>query len=55
MLPSTSTPPWVDFGRLRAAALLRCLDCASDGPFSSFSSQWSPTFSNECLTADHAV
>ena len=54
MLPSVSTPPWVAFGRLRFAAL-DCLDCGSEGPRSSLVSQWSPTFSNEYLTADQAV
>jgi hypothetical protein len=28
---------------------------ASDGPFVPFFSQWSPTFSKLCFTADHAV
>jgi hypothetical protein len=28
---------------------------ASDGPFRLLGSQWSPTFSNECLSAANAV
>ena len=32
-----------------------CSALASDGPFSSLGSQWSPTFSWVCFTAAHAV
>jgi hypothetical protein len=49
-----STPPNVSAGRSRAFGPL-CLAWGSEGPFSSFGSQWSPTFSKECLTALNAV
>src|SRR3954454_25007523 len=52
--PSTSTPPYVLLGRSRASRPPFAA-CGSDGPRSSFSSQWSPRFSAMCLTADHAV
>ena len=48
-----STPPAV--GRaLREVGVDRAA-WASDGPFSSLGSQWSPTFSYECLSEENAV
>ena len=52
---SRSTPPKVSSGPVARRGAAPRAACGSDGPFSSFSSQWSPTFSKECLTADHAV
>src|SRR5829696_410068 len=46
-------PPRV--GPLRRAAAPVFSACASEGPYSSFSSQWSPFFSATCLTDAHAV
>ena len=54
VLPSTSTPPNVSPLPARFSAV-EPFDRGSDGPFSSLSSQWSPTFSATCLTDAQAV
>ena len=45
----------VAFGWSRVWPCRCCLDCGSDGPGSSFGSQWSPTRSATCFTDAHAV
>lgn len=52
--PLTSTPPAVrPFPRRAAAPPFAAR--SSDGPLCCLGSQWSPTFSNECFSADSAV
>ena len=51
--PYTSTPPALC--EPRRAARPPFAACGSDGPLWSLGSQWSPTFSNECFTAENAV
>src|SRR6185437_11109745 len=51
LLAFASTPPAVGLSELR----LPVAACSSDGPFFFLGSQWSPTFSNSCLSAENAV
>src|SRR5581483_2335165 len=48
------TPPAVGLGCSRASGP-RLAAWSSDGPLCSLGSQWSPTFSNECLSESYAV
>jgi hypothetical protein len=52
--PRASTPPALSRFDSRAARP-DFAACASDGPLWSFGSQWSPTFSKECLSEAKAV
>ena len=54
MFPSTSTPPKVSPFPC-CFPFVVCFERESDGPGSSFGSQWSPTFSKLCLSDAYAV